>query len=472
MGMLPAAVSLRAASGGLEWLTLEEAAGMVRRKQVSPVDLTRACLRRIEALNPRLNAFITVTGEQALNQARTLEAEAQRGRIRGPLHGVPVALKDLIDTAGVRTTAGSRQWADRVPARDADVVLRLKAAGAVLLGKTNLDEFAYNYTSETSFFGPGRNPWDGRRSPGGSSGGSAIAVAAGLCYAALGSDTGGSIRLPAALCGITGLKPSYGRVSTEGAAPLAWTLDHIGPMCRTARDAAILLAAMADPRAPYSPLPTLTAMVQGGVESMRLGMPRRPFYEGLDAEAESILAEARKVLAGLTAGVRETVSPPLAYSPEVPDLPVHYMRVISAEAYAFHREMLARSPGSYHPGTRRSIEGGAAVSAADYIGARRDVERRRAEARDLFREADLLITPAAPGPAFELGKPGGLVFLRNAAPWNVYGLPSISVPCGFTRAGLPVGMQITGPAGRDDLVLALAAAWQEATEWHRRRPPV
>jgi aspartyl-tRNA(Asn)/glutamyl-tRNA(Gln) amidotransferase subunit A len=462
---------LRAASGP-EWLTLEEAAGMVRERHVSPVELTRACLRRVEALNATLNAFITVTAEQALAQARALETDALRGRIRGPLHGVPVALKDLFDTAGIRTTAGSRQYAERVPVDDAEVVRRLKAAGAILLGKTNMDEFAYDFTSATSFFGPIRNPWDQRRSPGGSSGGSAVAVAAGLCFAALGSDTGGSIRLPAALCGITGFKPSYGRVSTAGAAPLAWSLDHIGPMCRTARDAALVLAAIANPRALGEPLPSPEQMFKEDLRSVRLGVPRAIFFDSLDGEVERTLAEALKVLNGLTAGVRDAPSPPLVFSPTIPELPLPYMRVISAEAYAFHREMLTRNAGGYHPGTRKSIEGGSQISAADYIEARREMERLRAESKGLFTRSDLLITPTAPGPAFELGKPAGLVFLRNTAPWNLYGLPSISIPCGFTRAALPVGMQITGPAGRDDLVLALANAYQEATTWHTRRPPV
>ncbi len=221
----------------LHWMSIEDAAALVRRRKVSPVELTQLCLSRVERLNPKLNAFITVCGEKALADARAAEKEVGAGRWRGPLHGIPIALKDLFDTAGVLTTAASAQYAGRVPAEDAEVVRRLKAAGAVILGKLNMDEFAYNFTSETSFYGPSRNPWDARCTPGGSSGGSAIAVAAGMCFAALGSDTGGSIRLPAAFCGITGLKPSYGRVPAKGVVPLAWSLDHVGPMCRSARDA-------------------------------------------------------------------------------------------------------------------------------------------------------------------------------------------------------------------------------------------
>jgi aspartyl-tRNA(Asn)/glutamyl-tRNA(Gln) amidotransferase subunit A len=243
-------------------------------------------------------------------------------------------------------------------------------------------------------------------------------------------------------------------------------------LCRTARDAAIVLAAIADPRAQLEPLPSPSQMFERNLRSVRLGVPRATFYDGLDGEVEELLAEARKVLNGLTAGVRDTPSPPLVFSPEIPELPLPFMRIISAEAFTFHQQMLARNPGGYHPGTRKSLESGRQIGAADYIRARREMERRRAESQELFREADLLITPAAPGPAFELGKPGGLVFLRNSAPWNLYGLPSISIPCGFSRAGLPIGLQITGPAGRDDTVLALAAAYQQASTWHTRRPAV
>jgi aspartyl-tRNA(Asn)/glutamyl-tRNA(Gln) amidotransferase subunit A len=442
------------------WAGLDQAAAMVRQRRVSPVELTQACLRRIEALNPSLNAFITVTAETALSQARAAETEIAARRYRGPLHGIPVALKDLIDTAGVRTTAASAQYADRVPGEDADVVRRLKAAGAVLLGKTNLDEFAYNFTSETSYFGASKNPWNTRRSPGGSSGGSAIAAAAAMCFAALGSDTGGSIRLPAALCGIAGLKPSYGRVSTRGAAPLAWSLDHIGPMCRSARDAELVLAAISD--APATPPVKLSGV--------RVGVPRRTYFDQADAEVAAAVESAAKELGRITAGVRDVVLPVLPPYPEMPYLPLTYSTVIIAEAYAFHEEMLEQHPERYHAGTRRSIESGAAVRASDYIRARREMERLRAGSGVLFERADLLITPTALAPAFELGSGPTLVFLRNTAPWNLYGLPTISIPCGFSRGGLPIGLQITGPSGRDDLVLAAASAYQQATAWHTRRP--
>jgi aspartyl-tRNA(Asn)/glutamyl-tRNA(Gln) amidotransferase subunit A len=462
-GMAAAAAALAAEADDLCRLTLEEASERVRRKQISSEELTEACLQRIDRLNPRLNAFITVTRDEAVAQARELDAELRGGRWRGPLHGIPVALKDLIDTAGIRTTAGSAQYKNRVPSEDAAVVRRLKTAGAVLAGKTNLDEFAYNYTAETSHFGPSRNPWDPKRSPGGSSGGSAVAVAAGMCFAALGSDTGGSIRLPAALCGVTGFKPSYGRVSTEGAAPLAWSLDHIGPFARTARDAELVYDAIAKGSA------------RGGVpriNSLRLGAPRKIFYEGLDGEVERLVADALRTLGGLTAGVRDVKLPPLPMSPDAPDLPLTYLRIIAAEAHTFHEDMMKQNPDLYHPGTRKSIELSTGLSLADYIRARLEMDRLRAGSAALFDGVELLVTPAAPAPAFEFGSPAGLVFLRNSAPWNLYGLPSIVVPCGFTGADLPVGLQITGPAGHDYTVLAAAAGFQGATDWHKRRPPV
>ena len=439
--------------------TLTDVSASVRARKVSPIELTRFCLDRIQKQNGYLNAFITIMADSALAQAKALDAEIRSGKWRGPLHGVPIAVKDLFDTAGVRTTAASQHWSHRVPSQDAAVVRRLKDAGAVLVGKANMDEFAYNYTGETSAFGTSRNPWNTRRTPGGSSGGSAVAVAAGMCFGALGSDTGGSIRLPAAFCGITGFKPTWGAVSLDGVAPLAWSLDHAGPMCRTARDAAVLFEAMTGKSVRDSAV---------SVQGLRLGIPRFTFFDGLDAEVEEATGSSIRTLAALTSGVKDVRMPPLPVSKVVPDLPETYIRIIAAEAYAFHEQMARKDPNLYNPGTLKSIRMGAPVTAAEYIRARREMDRLRADP-GLFADVDLVITPTAPGPAFLFGE-GRLVFLRNTAPWNLLGLPAISIPCGFTKAGLPIGLQITGPAGRDDAVLALAAAYQNTTDWHKRQP--
>jgi len=449
-------------------LTLQQASERVRKKLVSPVELTKACLERIGRLNPVLNAFITVTAEQALAQARELEAEQRRGSLRGPLHGIPVAVKDLIDVAGVRTTAASAVFANRVAEEDAGVVRRLKAEGAVLLGKLNMDEFAYNFTSETSCFGPIHNPWALDRTPGGSSGGSAVAVAARLCFGAIGSDTGGSIRQPAAFCNIAGFKPSYGLVSTRGALPLAWSLDHLGPMCRTVTDTAMLLQAIAghDPEEPSSlrtPRTDYVAALGRRTSSLRLGVPRAFFYEDVDGEIQDAVEAALKVMGGMTASVREVKLP------EIGALPV-----LMAEAYAYHEPLLAQKRELYHPLTLRNVMNGSKVSMPDYVRARRRLDRIRLEVAGVFSEVDLLITPTTPRPPIllEKGRVPDVILLRNAIPLNIYDLPTVSIPCGFTRAGLPIGLQISGPRLGEKTVLALAHAYEQATQWRRRRPPI
>ncbi len=450
----------------LTQLSLREAAELVRTKQVSPVVLTLACLERIETMNPRLNAFITVMAERALEQARAAEEEIQAGNWRGPLHGIPIALKDLIDTAGVRTTAASAVFQDRVPTEDAEVVRRLKTAGAVLIGKTNLHEFAYGASSVVSHFGPTKNPWKEAYITGGSSGGSAAAVASGMCYGAIGTDTACSIRQPAAYCGIVGLKPTYGRVSARGVIPLCWSLDHVGPMTCNAGDAAVMLQAIAghDPHDPASsgmPVPDYPAALNSETSALQVGIPRQHFYAEVDPELAAKIEDALKVLSGITAGAVEVA------------VPVNTDRTLAmAETYAYHAEMVARSPELYQPETLRRIQGGANVSARDYIRARRELDLLRQAARGLFREVDVLVTPTTPVPpptiAELLADPAQLrnreiEMLRNCRPFNVLGLPAISVRCGFTRQGLPIGMQIVGPWGREDVVLKLARAYEEAS---------
>jgi len=469
-----AAAQAPAADDDLVWLSLADASARLRDRKVSSVELTRACLARIERYNPRLNAFITVTAEQALRNAKAADTEIAQKRWRGPLHGMPIALKDLIDTAGVKTTAGSAVFADRVPRQDAEVVRRLEEAGAVMLGKLNMHEFAYGDSSTQSHFGPVRNPWNLDRVAGGSSGGSASAIAAGLCYAALGSDTGGSIRQPAAYCGIVGLKPTYGLVSTRGVVPLSWSLDHIGPMCRTVIDAALTLQPIAgydanDTNSLAASPPDYAAALRARPTMLRLGIPRAVFYENLDPEIERATNDALRVLRGMSASVQDVQLPPYKTLP-----------IVGAEAYAYHAPYFTKTPDRYQPMTRRRLEAGSKVTATAYIEARRELDRLRRDILGVFKTVDLLVTPTTPilpatvqAALSDPGTPpaGGVApSLRNTQPFDIYGLPCVSLPCGFSTSGLPIGLSISGPPLSEAAVLALAHAYEQATEWHRRRP--
>ncbi|HWY20726.1 MAG TPA: amidase [Candidatus Acidoferrum sp.] len=453
--------------------TIVELAPRVRRKEVSPVELTRACLERIEKLNPALNAFITVSAESALAEARAAEGEISSGEWRGVLHGIPIALKDLIDTAGTRTTAASELYKDRVPGDDAEVVRRLRRAGAVILGKNNLHEFAYGGSSLVSFFGDVHNPWNTGHIAGGSSGGSAAAVAAGLCYTAIGTDTAGSIREPAALCGCVGIKPTYGRVSARGMIPLSWSLDHVGPLAANAGDVAVVLQAIAgfDPLDVCSvdlPVADYVSGLDDVTKSLRIGIPRAHFYDGLDGEVGAAVERALALIATLVADVRDV------------KIEVSTDRTVqAAESFAYHAENVARSPELYQPETLRRIRSGENISAAEYIQTRRELDQERRRAHDFFAEVDLLVTPTMPIPAPAIAdlkkdpaalRPAELALLRNTRPFNMWGLPAISVPCGFTKSGLPIGLQIAGAHWREDLVVRLAHAYEQATEWNRRRP--
>jgi aspartyl-tRNA(Asn)/glutamyl-tRNA(Gln) amidotransferase subunit A len=452
--------------------TISELAPCLLRKEVSPVEIAQKCLERIERLNPTLNAFITVTADSVLAEARKAEAEILRGEWRGPLHGVPVALKDLIDTAGVRTTAGSALYKDRIPDHDAEVVLRLRQAGAVIVGKNNLHEFAYGGSSLVSYFGDVRNPWDVGRIAGGSSGGSAAAVVAGLAYAAIGTDTAGSIREPGALCGCVGLKPTYGRVSSRGVIPLSASLDHVGPLAATVADAAIVLQAIAgyDPADITTvdvPVADYVSALRDGAKSVRVGLPRSYFFDDLDLEVAAAMEHALRGISTLVAEIKEV------------QLEVSTDRTIpAAEAYAYHAENVAKTPELYQPETVRRIRSGEGVSAADYIRRRRELEEVRRSIGQIFADVDVLVTPTVPMPAPAIAdlkadpdglRPTELKLLRNTRPFNVWGLPAISVPCGFTQSGLPIGLQIAGPHWREDLVLRFAHAYEQATAWHKRR---
>jgi aspartyl-tRNA(Asn)/glutamyl-tRNA(Gln) amidotransferase subunit A len=433
--------------------TISEVSELVRGGKISPVELTRECLEKIDTLNPELNAFITVTANSALREAAAAEAEIHAGKWRGPLHGIPVGLKDLIDTAGVRTTAASRVFENRTPLRNATVVERLRKAGAVLIGKQNLHEFAYGGSSVISAFGIPRNPIDSEYIAGGSSGGSAAAVASGMCCAAIGTDTAGSVREPAALCGIVGLKPSYGLISTEGIIPLSPSLDHAGPITRSVRDAAIMLDALAGTE--WRHLESLDL----GHGKWRVGIPRQFFFEDLHPEVATAVEAAIDEL-GLMGCVVADV-----------EVRVDTDRTLqAAEAYAEHRERIAISAELYDAETLRRIRTGGNISDQQLQAALRELSNIRRELAAIFESIDVLVTPTTPIPAPRLLdltanmdqlRPTELVLLRNTRPANVWGTPAISVPCGRTSEGLPIGLQIIGPMRHDARVLQVALAFEK-----------
>jgi aspartyl-tRNA(Asn)/glutamyl-tRNA(Gln) amidotransferase subunit A len=449
---------------------------LVHRRKVSPLDLTRACLDRIDRLNPLINAFITVTAKEALAQAREAEVEIQQGKWRGPLHGIPMGLKDNIDTAGTRTTAASAVFADRVPTEDAEVVRRLKAAGAVLIGKQNLDEFAFGHTSTLSNFGPVRNPWKPDRISGGSSGGSAAAVAARLCFGALGTDTGGSVRTPAAHCGVVGLRPTSGLVSRRGVVPLSWTLDQVGPICRRIEDAALLLSAVAG----YDPEDTGSVSAPkidygqqafaAKISGLRIGTASAMLSEIVDADIQASVREAIGVIRSITASVRDV---------ELPSIPeTTFGMILLAEAYVFHAALLERAAERYTPAIRLRAGLGRTITATSYIEAIRELDKLSRAVRRVFSDVDLVVAPTAYVSATTIeqsnkeqeGPPPSLPPRLPTVAFSVYGLPTLSVPCGFTRSGVPVGIQIAGPPLGEARVFALAQAYERATEWHRRSP--
>ena len=461
-------------AGGLCDLDLAGVSEALAARRVSSVEVTEAYLDRIAKHDGVLQAYITVMRDAALARARAADAEQARGSRRGPLHGVPVALKDLIAVAGVRMTGGSEVLADHVPVRDAFVTERLNAAGAVVLGKLAMHEWAFGRPARDGRFPTGRNPWDVTRIPAGSSSGSGVAVAAGLCAGALGSDTGGSIRGPAAMCGIVGHKPTYGLVSRSGVLAMDWSLDHVGPMTRTVWDSAALLQAIAghDPADATSlrgPVPDYMGGLERGARGMRLGLLRRYYVDwpGLDAEVKSAALAAFDVLGREGATIQDVDAPTLDLAPAV-------WTCFLAEMYEYHREMAARSPEKYREGTRIRLYMGALVSAQDFLRAQRLRRRLRHEVDTLLARCDALVFPGQAGPAqrfeevstLEVMAPSG----RYTSPWNLLGLPAVCVPSGFTRAGLPGSIQIVGRAGEDATVLRIARAYERATDWHRRRP--
>ncbi len=511
-----------AASSELCDLTLKQASDSIRSKKVSPVELAQACLDRIKTYNPKINAWITVMGEKALAQAKTLAEEQAAGKLRSPLHGIPIGIKDSIDAMGARATAASAVYEYRFPSEDAEVVRRLRAAGAVIIGKCNMHEFDAGASSAVSYWGPVRNPWNLERVSGGPSGGSAAAVAMENCFGALGTDTGGGIRTPAAYCGVVGFKPTYGRVSMRGIVPFAWSLDHCGPIARTVEDAAMLLQQMAaydylDIDSADKPAPNFASGIGAAVAQFRLGVPVQ-FYDHLDDDVARAIDDAMAVLNKLTKGSHEVSLPSLLHAN------------VGAEVAAFHENLRGVNGGGFEASTGRVFPAADTARAVDYVRGWRDLQMvRRTVDEDVFQKqsVDLLIAPTsrhavptveedltqgAAGPAGAGGAGGGRggagsagrgaaaaggapTTAGGAAPgqaaagaaarartqidpeentraFNAYGLPTITIPCGFSKDGMPIGLQIAGAHWAEINVIALAHAYQEATEWHKKRPPL
>jgi aspartyl-tRNA(Asn)/glutamyl-tRNA(Gln) amidotransferase subunit A len=466
---------------GLAFASIGEVGKLFRSRKLSPVELTKLMLSRIERLNPKLNAYITVTAELALAQARKAEAElfAPRGRKgrrdRGPLHGVPISLKDNIHTAGIRTTAGSKILRDFIPKEDAVVVAQLKDAGAVLLGKTNMHEFAYGVTSNNPHFGPVRNPWDLTRIPGGSSGGSAAAIAAGLCYGSIGTDTGGSIRIPAALCGVVGLKPTWGRISSEGVVPLSPLLDCTGPLARSVHDVAILTAAIYV-RVGREPNFLNPSTLKANPRKFSLGLPRQMFFDALSPEVRSAFDSALRDLSRLGMKTADISIPLLDETEEAGNL------IAWAEAALFHRQQgyFPARAADYGDDVRSRLETGTKVTAVDFLQAL-EIQKQLVQQLHLaLAEADVdaIVVPTTPIDAPLLNQetsrigandyPTRALLLRLNRPANLAGTPSLTVPCGFTRAGLPIGLQMMGGVSSETILLRIANAFERARPQTRR----
>ena len=463
----------------LAFASMTELAPLIQRKEVSPVEVTQAYLDRIERLNDHYLAYLTVLRDEALAAARATEQEIVGGQYRGPLHGIPIALKDLFAVRGVRLTCGSKILADHRAESDATVVTRLNEAGTILLGKLNMHEFAWGGTSLNPHYGTPRNPWDLTRLPGGSSGGCAVATAAGLAMGTLGTDTGGSVRIPASLSGIVGLKPTYGRVSRFGVYPLSHSCDHVGPMVRTVADAAVLLQAIAgpdlkDPTTSRATVPDYTSALREDIRGLRLGVPREYFFEDVESAVRDGITAAVQHLSSLGAVVEEVSIPSL------PHVIASSTAIIGAEAYEVHAQTLKTHSHHYGADVRSRLMLGACIQVAQYLKAQRFRTLLRQEMLDILGRVDALITPTTLMAASKIdeltvdigGKEFGVAahIARATRPFNMTGLPAISVPCGFTPAGLPIGLQIIGRPFEETLLLRVAHTYERSTPWHERHP--
>ncbi len=458
-------------------LTICEAGKLIESGQLSPIELTRAFLDRIAQLDETLQAFITVLAEPAMAAARTAEAEILRGDYKGPLHGIPIALKDLYDTKGIRTTAGSRVMADRVPIEDATTTARLAAAGTILLGKLAMHEFALGGPDPTCGFPLARNPWNLDHIPGGSSSGSGAAVAAGLCMGSLGSCTGGSIRGPAAYCSMVGLKATYGRVSRYGVVPLSWTLDHCGPMTWTVEDTALMLQAIAgydpkDPTTSQAPVPDYSMALREDIQGLTIGVPRHFFFADdprIDRDTLETVEAALKELAGLGARVEAVTIPMLDYAGAAQPV------IMLSEAFAYHESKLRSEPQKFGDMVRARFRLGGLFTSADYVQAQRVRNVLKRECAQVLQQVDVLVSPTMSVPAPAFAGIDGMTTARRPSftgPYNLTGMPAISVPCGFTATGLPVGLQIAGKPFDEPTVLRVAYTYQQHARWFEQRPSV
>ena len=463
------------------FLSAGELSRLIAGREVSPVEIIDAHLERIDTTESVLNSFITLLPEEAREAARRAEAQIQRGNYLGPLHGIPVGLKDLFNTAGVRTTSGSRIFDTFLPEQDCTVATRFQQAGAILLGKLNMHQFAYGPTGENPDYGHMHNPWDPELVSGGSSGGSGSAAAAGQCTITMGSDTGGSVRIPSALCGIVGLKPTYGRVSRHGLTPLSWSLDHPGPMVRTVEDAALTMNAIAghdpnDVASAQMDVPDYTQALTGDVRGLRIGVPEQYFDAPLDPQVAEAVREALDVLEGLGAIVTPVSFPMFELSQAISGA------ILMSEAAAYHRDLLTRDGDKLYPPVRLRLEGGLFISAADYLKAQQGRSLYDRQVRRLLQDVDLLAGPTEPVTAPTLLAPhvqaGEHTVGTTAAltqytrPYNITGSPAISVPCGFSESGLPIGLQLAGRSFDEATVLRAAHAYEQAVDWRHRRPPI
>lgn len=464
-----------AAVSDLAYMTMADASALLRAKQLSPVELTTAVLARIDRVNPQVQAYVTILHDQALAAARQAAAEIAAGRWRGPLHGIPLVLKDLIETRGILTTASSKVLPDYVPENQAAVAKKLDDAGAVLLGKSHTHEFAYGVVTP-----PTRNPYNLECIPGGSSGGSAAAVASGMATIAIGTDTGGSIRIPAALSGTVGLKPTYGRVSRRGILSLSWSLDHAGPMTRGVEDAALMLQAIAgyDPRDGASapvPVPDYTAALKSGVKGLKVGVCKGPYFAVVQPAVQDAVTEAVAALRTLGAQVQDVALPHLDEVNAIEAL------IYLAEASSYHQTWLRARGSLYNADVRALLQAGELVLATDYLQAQRRRTAFTNGVLDVLNEVDLLVLPTEPFTAPRIGQtdarlPNSTEGVLSAAirftqPFNLSGLPALSVPCGFA-GGLPIGLQIVGRPFDEATVLQAGHAYEQATAWHKQRPPV